>query len=169
MADKTELLRNYLSQQAESAFITGILNPENIQMHKSIVNYEADEQSEDSPDLEQFKAVVKYYTKTDNEIRDIRAKIRLLNAESNKRKKILDSLTPTIMQFMSQNDIDELNSKDGIIKYKRSYVKTPLTQKNIKDKLYSDFGSSDEVKKKLDKIFDERDKIEKESLRRVPY
>ena len=73
------------------------------------------------------------------------------------------------MQFMSQNDIDELNSKDGVIRYRKSMIKTPLTQKNIKEKLYSEIASSEDIKAKLDKIFDDRDKIEKESLRRVPY
>ena len=171
MVDKTELLRKYLAQQADNTFIDGILDPNNLQMHRSTPNFENQsvEESEDDADLEQFKAVVKHYTKTDNEIREIRAKIKLLNAECNKRKKILESITPTIMQFMSQNEIDELNSKDGIIRYRKSMIKTPLTQKNIKDKLYTEIASSEEMKSKLDKIFDDRAKIEKESLRRVPY
>ena len=174
MADKTELLRTYLSQQADNAFIDGILDPNNLQMHSSAQrfpptrdNNEGEESDDD--ELEQFKAVVKYYTKTDNEIREIRAKIKLLNAECNKRKKIIASITPTIMEFMSQNEIDELNSKDGIIRYRKSMIKTPLTQKTIKDKLYTEIASDEEMKTKLDKIFDDRAKIEKESLRRVPY
>tara|TARA_B100000405_G_scaffold292626_1_gene244225 strand:+ start:117 stop:638 length:522 start_codon:yes stop_codon:yes gene_type:complete len=173
MADKTELLRTYLSQQADNAFIDGILDPNNLQMHSSTQNIPPtrDNLSEtpEDDDLEQFKAVVKYFTKIDNEIREIRAKIKLLNAECNKRKKIVESITPTIMKFMSQNDIDELNSKDGIIRYRKSMIKTPLTQKTIKDKLYAEVASSEDIKTKLDKIFDDRAKVEKESLRRVPY
>tara|TARA_B100000405_G_scaffold263171_1_gene199355 strand:- start:4847 stop:5359 length:513 start_codon:yes stop_codon:yes gene_type:complete len=170
MANKSELLRKYLAQQADNTFIDGILDPNNLQMHRSTPNFENQSAEEsDDDDLERFKAVVKYYTKTDNEIREIRAKIKLLNSECNKRKKIIESITPTIMQFMSQNDIDELNSKDGVIRYRKSMIKTPLTQKNIKEKLYSEIASSEDIKAKLDKIFDDRDKIEKESLRRVPY
>lgn len=170
MSDKAALFKEYLSQQADNVFINGLLDPNNIQMHSSRVPTVNEQQSEDNDeDFEQFKAIVKYYIKTDNEIKDIKSKVKLLNSESKKRQKILESISPTIMDFMSKNDIDELNSKDGIIKYKKSLVKSPLTQKMLKEQLYEKFGNAEELKKALDKIFKEREKVEKQSLKRITY
>ena len=170
MSDKAALFKEYLSQQADNVFINGLLDPDNIQMHSSrLPTHDQNGEDEDDDEFERFKAIVKYYTKTDNEIKDIKSKVKLLNSESKKRQKILESISPTIMEFMSKNDIDELNSKDGVIKYKKSMVKSPLTQKILKDQLYEKFGSADELKKALDKIFKEREKIEKQSLKRIAY
>jgi len=170
MSDKAALFKEYLSQQADNVFINGLLDPDNIQMHSSrLPVHDQNSVDEDDDDFERFKAIVKYYTKTDNEIKDIKSKVKLLNSESKKRQKILESISPTIMEFMSKNEIDELNSKDGVIKYKKSMVKSPLTQKILKDQLYEKFGSADELKKALDKIFKEREKVEKQSLKRIAY
>ena len=62
---------------------------------------------------------------------------------------------------MHQNEIDELNSKQGIIRYKTSVVKAPLTTKKIKEELYDKLAQNFEVKTILDKAFDERDKVER--------
>lgn len=171
MSDKATLFKEYLAQQADNVFINGLLDPDNIQMHSSRlpVHDQNDADVDDDDEFERFKAIVKYYIKTDNEIKDIKSKVKLLSSESKKRQKILESISPTIMEFMSKNDIDELNSKDGVIKYKKSMVKSPLTQKMLKDQLYEKFGSADELKKALDKIFKEREKVEKQSLKRIAY
>ena len=171
MSDKAALFKEYLSQQADNVFINGLLDPNNIQMHSNrpTIPEQDNDNEELDDDFEQFKAIVKYYIKTDNEIKDIKSKVKLLNSESKKRQKILESISPTIMEFMSKNDIDELNSKDGVIKYKKSMVKSPLTQKMLKEQLYEKFGTADELKKALDKIFKEREKVEKQSLKRIAY
>ena len=172
MSDKAALFKEYLSQQADNVFINELLNPDNIQMHSSRLPVQQQNNNEDEDeddDFERFKAIVKYYIKTDNEMKEIKSKVRLLNSESKKRQKILESISPTIMEFMAKNDIDELNSKDGVIKYKKSMVKSPLTQKMLKEQLYEKFGSADELKKALDKIFKEREKVEKQSLKRIAH
>lgn len=170
MTDKASLFRNYLAQQADNVFINDLLDPENIQVHRKQPDMSISQAGGNSDDdFERFKAIVKYYTKTDNEIKDIKAKIKLLNAEKNKRQEIIQSITPTITDFMSKNEIDELNSKEGVIKYRKSMVKSPLTQKMIKDQLYEVFGGAENIKVSLDKIFIQRKKIEKESLKRIAY
>ena len=169
MSDKAALFKDYLSQQADNVFINGLLDPDNIQMHSSRLPVHDQNDDNDDNEFETFKAIVKYYIKTDNEIKDIKSKVKLLHSETKKRQKILESVSPTIMEFMSKNDIDELNSKDGIIKYKKSMVKSPLTHRMLKEQLYEKFGSADEFKKALDKIFKERDKVEKQSLKRIAY
>jgi len=167
MTDKATLFKNYLAQQADNVFINDLLDPENIQVHKKQPDLALGGDSED--DFERFKAIVKYYTKTDNEIKEIKSKMKLLAAEKKRRQEIIQSITPTITDFMSKNEIDELNSKEGIIKYRKSMVKSPLTQKMIKEQLYETFGGAEDLKTTLDKIFIQREKVEKESLKRIAY
>ena len=115
MSDKAALFKDYLSQQVDNVFINGLLDPDNIQMHSSRLPVHDQNDDNDDNEFETFKAIVKYYIKTDNEIKDIKSKVKLLHSETKKRQKILESVSPTIMEFMSKNDIDELNSKDGVI------------------------------------------------------
>ena len=66
---------------------------------------------------------------------------------------------------MNDNGFEELNSKDGgRLQYRTSLVKPPLTQKDLREKLYDQFPNNTED---LDKIFKQREKIAKVSLRRL--
>jgi hypothetical protein len=171
MSNKASLFKEYLTQQADNVFIDGLLNPDNMHLHKKNSNYQEDSQSQqsDDEDLERFKTLVKYYMKTDNEIKEIKSKMKLLSTERKKRQEIILSLSPSIMQYMTDNDIEELNSKDGKIEYKKSLVKSPLTLVMIKKKLYENFGNSVQTKAVIDKIYEEREKIEKQRLRRINH
>lgn len=172
---KQELVRNYLNQQAENVFLDRLLDPDAIQIHRNIdasnisVQEEEEEEEYDEDEFERFKAIVKFYSKTDNEIKEIRSKIKLLNLEVKKRKETLEKLSGSIMSFMAQNEIDELNSKQGVIRYKTSVVKAPLTTKKVKEELYDKLSQNPQVKSILDRVFDERDKIEKKSLTRIAH
>ena len=175
---KQELVREYLSQQAENVFLDRLLDPEALQVHRtvdpseiSVRGEETDEQDTnyDDEEFERFKARVKFYSKTDNEIKEIRSKIKLLNKEAKKRKEILEKLSSSIMSFMHQNEIDELNSKQGVIRYKTSVVKAPLSTKKVKAELYDRLEKYPQAKAVLDQVFEDRDKIEKKSLTRVAH
>jgi len=172
---KQELVREYLNQQADNVFLDRLLDPEALQIHRSVsasdISVRGDEEVEDRDDaeFEQFKAIVKFYSKTDNEMKEIRSKIKLLNQEVKKRKEKLEKLSASIMNFMHQNEIDELNSKQGIIRYKTSVVKAPLTTKKIKEELYERLEPYPQAKAILDKVFEERDKVEKKSLSRIAH
>ena len=171
---KQELVKNYLNQQAENVFLDRLLDPDALQIHKNLdasnISVQEDEEEEyDEDEFERFKAIVKFYSKTDNEIKDIRSKIKLLNLEVKKRKETLEKLSGSIMSFMAKNEIDELNSKQGVIRYKTSVVKAPLTTKKIKEELYDKLSQNSQVKSILDKVFEERDKVEKKSLTRIAH
>lgn len=170
---KQELVREYLNQQADNVFLDRLLDPNAIQIHRSLDSSNISEHEErddyDDDEFERFKAVVKYYSKVDNEIKEIRSKIKLLNQEVKKRRETLEKLSTSIMNFMHQNEIDELNSKQGIIRYKTSVVKAPLTTKKIKEELYDKLAQNDQVKSVLDRVFEERDKVEKKSLTRIAH
>ena len=88
----------------------------------------------------------------------------MLNNEIKQRKKYIENLTPFILSYMSSNEIEELNSKDGRLQCKVSMVKPPLSQRDLILKLYNQFPNNAED---LDKIFKEREKVEKRCLRRL--
>jgi hypothetical protein len=169
MSDKASLFKDYLNQQADNIFIDGLLNPDSLQLHKNPILQQRQITSSEQDDLERFKTIVKYYMKTDNEIKEIKSKIKLLNSEKKKRQELIESITPSIMEYMTENDIEELNSKEGKIEYKKSFVKSPLTNSMIKKQLYDRFGEAEELKTFLDQIFSDREKIEKQSLRRINH
>lgn len=171
---KQELVKNYLNQQAENVFLDRLLDPDALQIHRNldasnVSVHDDDEEEYDEDEFERFKAIVKFYSKTDNEIKEIRSKIKLLNQEVKKRRETLEKLSTSIMNFMHQNEIDELNSKQGVIRYKTSVVKAPLTTKKIKEELYDKLSQNSQVKSILDKVFEERDKVEKKSLTRIAH
>ena len=171
---KQELVKIYLNQQAENVFLDRLLDPDALQIHRNldasnVSVHDDDEEEYDEDEFERFKAIVKFYSKTDNEIKEIRSKIKLLNQEVKKRRETLEKLSTSIMNFMHQNEIDELNSKQGVIRYKTSVVKAPLTTKKIKEELYDKLSQNSQVKSILDKVFEERDKVEKKSLTRIAH
>ena len=166
-----KLLRNYIQDQVNTSFVDDILNTNNIQMHGNLNTYcnNTNNQSlvvheNNDTQLEDFKNKVKIWIKLDNEIKELSNKIKVLDNERKQRKKYMMTLTPHILSYMSSNEIEELNSRDGRLRYKASMVKPPLTQKDIKSKLYTAFQNNHED---LDRIFNEREKIQKVTLRRL--
>jgi predicted nucleic acid-binding Zn-ribbon protein len=107
--------------------------------------------------LEEFKKKVQIWLKLDNDVK------RLNDALKERRKK-KNKLNEEIMEFMDKYHFDDLNTDKGIIKYKKSSVKTPLSQKIIKEKLNELFENDDNTKEKINDIFDNREKIEKNKL-----
>lgn len=174
------VIRNYLNEQINNSFVENILNPENIQLHGNLDVYAQQNNmqtnnntnsnalvttSNRNNDLDEFKNKVKIWIRLDNEVRELSSKIKVLDNERKQRKKYLQSLTPFILNFMNSQEIEEINSRDGKLKYNTSIVKTPLTQKNIREQLYSSLNN--ETHEVLDNIFKNRQKIEKITLRRI--
>ena len=110
--------------------------------------------------LEEFKENVKAWTLADNQV-------KRLNAASKQLKTKKKELNEKILDFMARFNIEDLNTKEGIIRYKKTFVKEPLTQKMIKEKLNELFKDSDTHLEKINEIFTNRNKIEKTRLRRL--
>lgn len=155
------MLRNYIKEQSSSGFVESMLQSDNIQLHGSQM-YSDQPDADDT--LDDFKNKVKIWMKLDNEVKELSSKIKMLDVERKQRKKYLSTLTPYILSYMNSNEIEELNSRDGRLQYKTSVVKPPLSQKNLKTILYDKFCENHED---LDKIFKEREKVTKVSLRRL--
>lgn len=110
--------------------------------------------------LEEFKKNVKNWLKLDNDIKRVQLALKGL-----KEKKNL--INEEILNFMKKFNIEDLNTKDGVIRYKTTYIKEPLSQKTIKNKLQEMFENQPEIYEKIEGIFTNRGKIEKNSLKRV--
>ena len=110
--------------------------------------------------LDEFKQNVQDWMNIDNQMK------RLEVALKERRKKKKD-LNLKILEFLSKFNIEDLNTKEGIIRYKKTYVKEPLSQKIIKEKLLDIFKNDKENTERVENIFTNREKIEKTSLRRI--
>jgi hypothetical protein len=108
--------------------------------------------------LDEFKNYVKKWLEYDNFIKKAQALIK-------EKKKSRDMLSTVITKFMCKYDIEDLNTKEGRIRCKTLMVKEPVSQKMIKEKIVNFFGNDGNTV--LTKIYEDRQKIEKTSLRRL--
>jgi len=162
-----------LNQEALQSFASANnLNENNELQHHAMINNIVDNdiaidntsqamtESMNEALLEEFKSHVKDWLELDNQLK------RLAAAAKERRKKKND-INLKILEFMGRFNIEDLNTKEGIIRYRKTYVKEPLSQKTIKTKLEELFKNDLDTFEKVQKIFTEREKIEKTSLRRL--
>lgn len=118
----------------------------------------------DNMALEEFKQQVKVWIEIDNQVKK-------MNQIVKEKKAIQKHLTEKILAFMQRYSIEDLNTKDGKLRYKVSYTKPVVRKaKEIKDKLLNYFEHDKETGKKVvDAVFEpeEQTKVEKVSLRRL--
>lgn len=112
-------------------------------------------------ELEDFKNHVRVWMEIDNSIRKMQSAIK----ERNQAKAILSQ---KVLTFMARFNIEDLNTKEGVLRYRVTHVKAPISQTIIKNKLLENYDpkiSADELSRR---IFDDsgRQVTEKHSLRR---
>jgi len=145
-------------QQASAA---GNANTFDYNLINSIVEQQsAQAENIDNALLEDFKNQVKIWWELDTAIKRLQIAVR-------ERKKAQNVMNAKILEFMRRHNIEDLNTKDGVLRYKATYVKAPLSQRNIKDKLSEYFERDPNAMNILRKVFEERDKVEKVTLRRI--
>ena len=110
--------------------------------------------------LEEFKKNVQNWMTYDNQMKRLAAASKQLKQKKNE-------LNEKILDFMSKYNIEDLNTKEGVIRYKKTYIKQPLTQKIIKEKLNDMFKDNETDLERINEIFNNREKVEKTSLRRL--
>ena len=109
--------------------------------------------------LEQFKGFVKKWIEIDSYIKKAQDLIK-------EKKKQRNKLSEVITKFMCKYDIEDLNTKEGRIRCKTSYVKKPITQKEAKQRI-ADLLPSNGTEIVTKVYEEERPKQEKTSLRRL--
>jgi Family of unknown function (DUF5760) len=117
----------------------------------------------DNVALEEFKHQVKLWLEIDNQVKKMQQVIR-------EKKKVQTLLTEKILGFMARYNIEDLNTKDGKLRYKVSYTKPTVKKTEIKDKLLNYFEHDKALGAKVvEAVFQEEEqgKTEKVSLRRL--
>lgn len=114
--------------------------------------------------LEEFKHHVKLWMELDNQIKK-------MNAIVKEKRTVQKTLTEKILAFMIRYNIEDLNTKDGKLRYKVTRVKPSVKAKDIKQNIESYFGTDNDLcNKVLAAAFPiERTEtvLEKPSLRRL--
>jgi hypothetical protein len=152
MNDRNQMVRNFIQSQMDHQLVNSIVDT------ASDAGYQQD--GIDEALLEEFKNQVKAWCEIDTSIKRLQIAVR-------ERKRAQEVLTNTILQFMQDNNIEDLNTKEGILRCKASYVKAPLSQKTIKTRLIEQLGSDAKALDTINKVFEDREKVEKVSLRRL--
>lgn len=120
----------------------------------------------DTPDdvsLEEFKNQVKVWMQIDNDVKQMTLQIR-------ERRKVQKMLTNKILDFMSKYNIEDLNTKDGKLRYKVRKTKPAIKPTEVKQKLLEYYAdNAKEGEKVLAAVFDTsaEQALEKPSLRRL--
>lgn len=115
----------------------------------------------DNISIEDFSTLVKKWIEIDNWLK----KSQEIMKEKRKQK---DKLKEVITHYMTKYNIEDLNTSEGKIRCKVQYVKSGVNQKVVKEKIV-DILKDDETTRNtlLQKIFEDRQKVEKMSLRRI--
>ncbi len=115
----------------------------------------------DNISIEDFSTLVKKWIEIDNWLK----KSQEIMKEKRKQK---DKLKEVITHYMTKYNIEDLNTSEGKIRCKVQYVKSGVNQKVVKQKIVDIFKDDETTRDTLlQKIFEERQKIEKMSLRRI--
>jgi hypothetical protein len=111
--------------------------------------------------LEDFKNYVRKWLEMDNFIKKAQEVVK-------EKKKNRDELSQVITGFMCKYNIEDLNTKEGRIRCKVGFVKAPINQKMVKQRLTDIFDGEEERKNEIiNKIYNERETAEKVTLRRL--
>lgn len=107
--------------------------------------------------LEDFKNYVKKWLELDAYVKKAMEVVK-------EKKKQRNKLAEVITRFMCKYNIEDLNTKEGRIRCKTSYIREPVTQKVIKAKMTELLPERKDI---VTKIYDERPKHERLSLKRL--
>ena len=120
-----------------------------------------DEQKElDEALLAEFKRQVSAWVDLDVEIKRLQIAVRA-------RREKQRVLSESIMDFMSEYSIDDLNTRYGTLRYKSGSHKKPLKPSLVRTKLEAAFSGDPETLEVVRQAFDERETVEVSSLRRL--
>lgn len=140
---KNQILSNYLSQQMTAT------SPDTARA----------QQLPTPEELEEFKNFVKTWIEVDNSIKKLQQAVRERNA-------IKKQITEKITSFMGKFNIEDLNTKEGKLRYRVTQVKVTPRPTTIKTKLLEYFSPDTSAEELTRKVFESDQIVEKHSLRR---
>jgi hypothetical protein len=115
----------------------------------------------DNITIEEFTNIAKKWIEMDNWLK----KYQEMAKQKRKQK---DKLTQVITHYMTKYNIEDLNTTEGKICCKVRQVRSGVNQKVVKQKITEIFKDNEETCNAIiSKIFEDREKVEKVSLRRI--
>jgi hypothetical protein len=115
---------------------------------------------DDNPEFIEFKSNVKSWIELDDDIKTLTEALK-------ERKKKKDEITPDLMTFMSNYQINDLNTKEGQLKFSKTNVAKPLSKKYLMNRIGDFFKNYDKGEEVVNFVYENREKEEKFKLRRV--
>jgi hypothetical protein len=109
-----------------------------------------------------FKQQVRAWLELDIQVKRLQQGVR-------ERRKMQDSLTQKILQFMESNNIEDLNTKNGLIRYKVRSSSKKLAPTKIKEQLYDHFKNDTTSLGVLDSLFNFKIVKQEPVLSRLSY
>ena len=107
----------------------------------------------------EFKENIKIWLKMDDDIKTLQNALKEI-----KKKK--EEMTPKILSFMKNNELKHLDTNDGKIQYKSSFVSKPINKKMIINRLGDYFKDFEKGANAAAFILENREKEEKVRLTR---
>jgi hypothetical protein len=115
----------------------------------------------DALQLQEFKAKVRGWLEADNAIKKLKSNIR----ELQKHQK---ELTAGITKFMTNFNIEDLDTREGRLRCRITNVRQPVSRKQVQQRLAEFFdGDTHASSDAYEKIFGSQNTVEKVSLRRL--
>jgi hypothetical protein len=116
--------------------------------------------TDSNPEFVKFKSHVKEWVSLDDDIKTLQEAIK-------KRKKMMNDITPQILDFMKRFNINDLNTQNGQLRYTTSLLSKPVNKNFLLAKLGDFFKDNEKGEKITSYLFENRDKQEKIKLTRV--
>jgi len=116
--------------------------------------------TDNNPEFVKFKSHVKEWVSLDDDIKTLQEAIK-------KRKKMMNDITPQILDFMKRFNINDLNTQNGQLRYTTSLLSKPVNKNFLLAKLGDFFKDNEKGEKITSYLFENREKQEKIKLTRV--
>lgn len=113
-----------------------------------------------SKDVDQFKQICKQWLALNDDIKKLQGAIKV-------RRQFQNELTPKMMSFMRDKQIEDLDTGDGKLKYTITNRKAPLNKENIQKKLSEYFKDTKQAENVATFLMDNRDIVKSERLSRT--
>ena len=98
---------------------------------------------------------------------DVDDKLRKLHAAGKELNRTKKALGEQILAFMTKYKIEDLNTKSGKLRYRVSFVKAPVSQKELKNRFMSLYDTNKTAEEISSMVFDAREKMARASLKRL--
>ena len=115
--------------------------------------------TDQNPDFIEFKENVRRWLELDDNLR----KLREATKKYNNMKK---ELTPQITDFMSRNEVSDINVNNGKLRCKTGTYKKPLSQKIMQQQLVNFFNNLEKGKQAAEYLLKNRETVERVTLTR---